>query len=363
MNMLKIRQLFTAFITILLLPAFLTGCSSQPTDTTPVELTRPVTVSSLTEQSQAVRLEYLGVIGAGELKKYSFKVPGKLAHLNVHKGEAVQPGKLLADLDKSDFSLALRNSQLNLSQAEQVYLDAQTQYTKYQELVKAGAMAQNDLDKAKLDRDIKESTYQKAQIDVEAKQNTMADTLLYADMAGYVTDILFQEGEILGAGYPVIVVRGQEQVLNIGLDQNDAAKIKPGTQAEVKVGSFTGAGKVTRIDQVPDTQTRTYNTEIKLTKEIPAEAYFIGATADVSLAAGEEKGIWIPISAVMNDGEDYVFIVQTDRAVKKNISLKNSQGFTVRVEGLNPGDNLVTSGMKELSEGIKVTIAPTAGGQ
>ncbi|MDO0823234.1 hypothetical protein [Desulfosporosinus nitroreducens] len=100
-----------------------------------------------------------------------------------------------------------------------------------------------------------------------------------------------------------------------------------------------------------------------MTKEIPPEAYFIGATASVSLASGAEKGIWIPISAVMNDGEDYVFLFQTDRAVKKNISLKNTQGFNVRVEGLNSGDIMVTSGMKELSEGMKVTIAPTAGGQ
>jgi len=361
--MIKSKPLSTAFISILLLPAFITGCSSQPTDTTPVEIIRPVKVSSLTEQSQSVELEYLGVIGSGELKKYSFKVPGKMAYLNVHKGEAIHKGELLAGLNQTDLSLALRNSQLNLSQAEQVYQDAQTQYTKYQELVKAGAMAQIDLDKAKLDRDVKQTTYQKAQVDVEAKQNVLADTKLYADMAGYVTDILYKEGENLAAGYPVIVVRSQKQVINVGLNQTDAAKIKPGTLAEVKVGSFTGGGEVTRIDQVPDTETRTYNTEIKLTKEIPVEAYFIGATADVSLAVGEEKGIWIPISAVMNDGEDYVFVVQTDRAVKKNISLKDSQGFNVRVEGLNPGDKLVTSGMKQLTEGMKVTIDQTAGGQ
>ena len=305
------------------------------------------------------------MIGAGELKKYSFKVPGKLAHLNVHIGEAVHKGKLLADLNQTDISLALRNSQLSLSQAEQVYQDAQAQCTNYQKLVEAGAMAQIDLDKAKLDRDVKESTFQKAQVDVEAKQNALADTQLYSDMNGYVSDILYKAGENLAAGYPVIVVRSQKQVINVGLDQTDAAKIKLGTHAEVKVGSFSGVGEVTRIDQVPDTETRTYNTEIHLSSEIPAEAYFIGATADVSLAIGTEKGIWIPISAVMNNGEDYVFIVQTDRAVKKNISLKDSQAFNVRIEGLNSGDNLVTSGMKQLNEGMKVTIAPTetAGGQ
>ncbi len=360
--MMRNKLLTTALITFLLLSAFLTGCSSQTTDTTTVEITRSVTISSITEQSQSVQLKYLGVIGAGELKKYSFKVPGKLAHLKVHIGDAIQKGKLLADLNQSDLSLALRNSQLNLSQAELVLKDAQTQYSTYQELVKGGVMAQIDLDKAKLDMDVKESNYQKAQVEVEAKQNALTDTMLYSDMNGYVTDILYKEGENLAAGNPVIVVRSQKQVINVGLDQTDAAKIKLGTKAEVKIGSYTGVGEVNRIDQVPDTVTRTYNADIILSSEIPAQAYLIGATADVSLAIGAENGIWVPISAVMNDGEDYVFIVQSDRAVKKNISLKDSQGFNVRVEGLNPGDSLVTSGMKQLNEGMKVTIEPTAGG-
>src|SRR5665648_75248 len=361
--MMKRNQLVITLITLLLSSAVLTGCSSQPADTIPVEITRTVTVSPITEQSQSVQLEYLGVIGSGELKKYSFKLPGKLAHLKVQKGEAIHPGKLLADLDQKDISLALRNSQLNLSQAKQMYLDAKTQCDTYQKLFEAGAMAQTDLDKAKLDRDVKESTYKKTQVDVEAKQNALNDALLYSDMEGYVTDILFKEGENLAAGYPVIVVRSKKQVVNVGLDQTDVAKIKLGTQVKVKVGSFTGAGDVTRIDQVPDAETRTYNTEIKLTKEIPNEAYLIGASVGVSLANGAEKGIWIPIAAVMNGGDDYVFIVQNDRAVKKNISLKNTQNFNVRVEGLNSGDNLVTSGMNQLNEGMKVTIAPIAGGQ
>ncbi|WP_298201241.1 hypothetical protein [Desulfosporosinus sp.] len=42
-------------------------------------------------------------------------------------------------------------------------------------------MAQTDLDKAKLDMDVKGSNYQRAQVDLEAKQNGLADTELYSD--------------------------------------------------------------------------------------------------------------------------------------------------------------------------------------
>lgn len=100
-------------------------------------------------------------------------------------------------------------------------------------------MAQTDLDKAKLDMDVKGSNYQRAQVDLEAKQNGLADTELYSDMAGYVTDIFYKEGENLAGGYPVIVVRNQEQVIDVGLGQTDAAKFSKRHDHGYRPGSLS----------------------------------------------------------------------------------------------------------------------------
>lgn len=351
----------SSFLPALLLLALLlstAGCSTQAqTDsTTETGKLKPVTVLALKDQSLPVELKYTGIIGSGEVRKLSFKVPGKLAQVYVHKGDHVTSGQKLAELSKTDLSFALQASEINVEKAALAYNEAKNSYASLEQLYAAGGLAKNDLDKAKLDLDVKEATYRQAQIDSQGKKSALNDTELYSNLDGYVVDVLNKEGEILAAGYPLIVLRQGQQVVNVGLSQADVKKVQPGAAATVLVGNSKAAGKVKTVDQVPDSESRSYNAEITLSEELPAPAYQIGATVKVSIAIGEEKGWWIPIADVMNDGEDYVFVIENGRATKKNIRLLNNQGFNVSVEGLKSGDILVTSGMKELKEGSPVSV-------
>lgn len=350
------RTFLALLLTVSLLAV--TGCSTAAqTDATPEpEQSHPVSVLEIKEQSLPVELTYTGTLGTGEIRKLSFKVPGKLAKVYVHKGDHVTSGQKLAELNKTDLNYALEAAQITVQKAGLAYNEAKTGYTRLEQLAAAGGLAQSDLDKAKLDLDVKEATYRQAQIDAQAKESALKDTDLYSNMDGYVVDVLNHEGEVAAAGYPVVVLRQGQQLVNVGLSQEDVKKVKQGTAAAVSIESLKAAGKIKTIDPVPDAQSRTYNAEIALSEELPAQAYQIGATVKVAFAIGEKQGIWIPISSVLNDGEDYVFVVDNGRALKKNIRLLDHQGFNVRVEGLKPGDVLVTSGMKELKEGSPVNV-------
>lgn len=63
----------------------------------------------------------------------------------------------------------------------------------------------------------------------------------------------------------------------------------------------------------------------------------------------------IPISSILNDGEDYVYVVENGRAVRKNITLGDAHEDKVSVEGLKAGDKLVIEGMKEIKAGYRVS--------
>ena len=203
---------------------------------------------------------------------------------------------------------------------------------------------------------MQEATFKQAKLELEAKQIQLKDAQLYADMDGYVVDILFRESEIVAAGYPVVVVRSPEQKVNVGLSQNDVYKVKAGDEVEVTVNGKTTKGKVQRLDSVPDEQTRTYNAEILITEPYPADSYFLGVTAEVKFTQGEVSGIWVPLACILNDGDDYLFVVQDDRAIRRNIKILDVQGFNVHIEGLEAGEQYVISGMKTLKEGNKVKI-------
>lgn len=345
------------FVLSLLPMIFLsTGCAQQTAGEVSQEKPKRVKVLEVKEDTLPVRLKYTGMTSSGEMKKYSFKVPGKLTEVKVEKGSPVQAGQTLATVSTTELSLDLEHSELTLQKAEKAYTEAKDTYAKLEKLFQAGALSEDDLTKAKLDLDVKEASYNQAKIGLESKKLQLNDAALTSDMDGYVVDVLNQEGEIIAAGYPVVVVRAGTQEVTVGLSQSDVSKIKVGTVAHVTLDGQETQGQVTRIDAVPDSQSRTYNTVITLSKPFPEDRYYLGATAQVEFELGGVKGIWVPLASVLNDGEDYVFVIEAGRAVKKNLKLLDVQSFNVRVEGLAPGDQLVTTGMKALKEGTKVQV-------
>lgn len=333
-----------------------TGCAKQAQVEVPPEKPRIVKVREVKEDKMPVRLQYTGITSTGEVKKYSFKVPGKLAEIYVEKGSSVHSGQKLASVSTTELSLAVQNSEITLQMAERAYSEARDSYSKYEKLFEAGALPESDLNKLKLDLDVKEATYNQAKIGLQADQIRLNDANLYSDMDGVVVDVLFKRGEIISAGYPVIVVRDIEQKVTVGLSQKDVKKIKVGTETQIILDGMTAQGQVTRIDSIPETQSRTYNTEILLSKPFSEDKFYLGATAQVEFEMGDAQGIWIPLNSVMNDGEDYIYIIEENRAVKRNIKLLDVQGFNVRVEGLKSGEQLVIMGMKALKEGTKVEL-------
>lgn len=332
------------------------GCSKETiSETSPVK-EKLVKVQETKEEALPVLLRYTGMTSAGELKKYSFKVPGKLSEFYVEKGSHVRTGERLASVATTELELAVQASRLTVQKAENAYTEALDSYTKLEKLFQAGALAETDLKKAKLDLDIKEASYDQANVELQSKEIQFNDASIYSDMDGYVVDILFKKSEVIAAGYPVVVLRNDEQKVTVGLSQNDVRNINTGTIAKVNIAGIEAKGVVTRIDSVPDSQSRTYNTEILLSEPYPSERFFLGATAQVEFELGMAKGIWVPLASVLNDGEDYIFEVKDNRAVKKNIKLLDIQGFNVRVDGLAPGEEIVTMGMKALKEGTKVQL-------
>ncbi len=332
------------------------GCSKETVAETSTIKEKLVKVQETKEEALPVLLRYTGMTSSGEVKKYSFKVPGKLAEIYVEKGSRVRTGQKLASVSTTELELGVQASQLSVQKAEKAYTEALDSYTKLEKLFQTGAIAEADLKKVKLDLDVKEASYNQAKIELQSKQIQLNDASIYSDMDGYVVDILFKKSEIIATGYPVVVLRNDEQKVTVGLSQNDVRNIKVGTVAKVNIDGIEAKGAVTRIDSVPDSQSRTYNTEILLSEPHPSERFFLGATAQVEFELGMAKGIWVPLSSVLNDGEDYIFEVKDNRAVKKNIKLLDVQGYNVRVDGLAPGEEIVTMGMKALKEGTKVQL-------
>ncbi|EKQ56850.1 MULTISPECIES: efflux RND transporter periplasmic adaptor subunit [unclassified Clostridium] len=398
----KILAVCLAFFNFIVL----SGCSKS--DSKADVKIYPVKAIELNNESYPVSLEYEGITGGSEVRKLSFKSSAKISKIYVSKGQHVKKGDNLVDLDKTDLNFAMEGAkaqmdaataqynkavngatvedinkaQIAVKNAQDNYDYCKDLYDKNVTLYQMKAVTQQQINDIKNKLDGSESALNAAKETLtqlqngtreEDKQAALAqlntakanydskvdldkDASLTADEDGYVVDVLCKEGEMQAAGYPVILIRSENQVVTVGLSDEDVKKVQIGTKAQIKIDDETSEGEITNIVQMSDKQSGTFSAEIKLLSPIDNSKFYIGQSVKVNINNGEKAGIWIPISSILNDGEDYVYVVEDGHAIRKNITLGQTNENEVCVDGLKSGDNLVSEGMKNIKAGYQVSV-------
>ncbi|MGF7058134.1 efflux RND transporter periplasmic adaptor subunit [Brassicibacter mesophilus] len=406
------RKLF--YLTIILTLLCSNGCSDTSNKSAELENIKPVAVEKLNSETFPILLEYIGTLQSKQIKKYSFKSSGKIAKIPVANGQLVNKGDMLAELDSTELKLAAKASEsqmnaakalydkavkgasdeeidqakLNVKKAKDAYDFSLSTYEKVQKLYDSGSISKQKLDESKLQLDNSETNlklteeilsqatngsraedkqaayaqYQQAKASYEAQEKLVEDTQLKADVNGYVVNVLYEIGEMAPAGHPVVVIRTDGQIINVGLSQQDIKKIDIGTEVNITIDDTKIKGLVSLINNVIDNKSRTYNVEIAIDDSYKSLNLPLGSIANVSFIMGSKNGVWVPISYISNDGQDYVYVVEDNRVVRKNIIIKNIYQDKVLVDGLKSGDLLITKGIKNVKEGYKVVVQQQIGG-
>ncbi len=330
------------------------------------EKTRAVQIEEVKSTTNPVALSYVGTVDSKDIVDYSFKSGGKLARLYVEEGDRVKKGELLAQLDAQDINFQLsaatatmNSAQENIKKAKDQLDYSEKQLEKMESLQKDGGISKDQLDQIRLQRDIAmasynqaNSQYQSATADYSYKQTVLEESAIYAKQDGIVAKAPFEEGERVGSSEGIITLRSMNQIVNIGLAQGDLNDIRVGQSAVVDVDGKKATGIVESIDEVPDITTRTYKAQIRVNDG----QYRLGMIAKVSIDIGEKQGVWVPMQSIFSDGENYVYVVDNDRAFKRTVQMLENHEDRVMVSGVDSGELLAVSGMKNLNDGSKVNI-------
>lgn len=179
--------------------------------------------------------------------------------------------------------------------------------------------------------------------------------ILYSGMDGVVAEIYTAPDELVGKDQPVLVLRTDDQVIQVGVTDKDIERIEkfgdPVTYFEINDKKISA--KLKDMNKLPDQISRTYTVTVTLEEE---KDLLIGQMGTVSFELSRISGIWLPISWIQNDGEDYVYIVSAENRVeRRNIKLNELNLDKVRVDGLAEGDRIITVGNAYVKEGQSVT--------
>jgi len=315
----------------------------------------PVEVKAVKKCQRSKQVEYFGIVSSSVMN-YSFVMSGKVETIFVNKNQIVTKGTKLIQLETSGLKLALEASEKQLVQAEIAFRESEKYYQNLKTAFQTGGISETDLNKVKLDRDIKEQDFLQAKIDLRAKQENLNNATIIAASDGIVSEIKPQKGEIIEAGAETILVQGTGNYVETSISQKDLDQILIGAKAIIEYKSKKLEGNVSYISALPDFQTfrHTLKVEFKNNKsELPAS---IGQTVKIYIETGTISGIWIPIKYVVNNGENYVNVVENERLRKKSVQIIDYFVDEVRIEGLAENDLLITKGARNVNEGFKVKI-------
>lgn len=246
----------------------------------------------------------------------------------------------------------LEEEELKLKRVqEQVDQELQSASNDLAAAADAYRQAQNDL--ADLLDGADESDIEAAQLQVDQARASLQQVRLQleyatltAPIAGIVTALNVQPGEMVSAGQAAVVVISDLSVLvvEINLDETDVAQVTVGQEALVSVDAFPEAelsGEVAYIAPVAETQSGVvlYPVTVQLLPtEFPVRS---GMTADVEIVSASQEGaLIIPLRAVHTEGEQaYVYRVVGGQTEQVEVELGMMTDTDVEVtNGLIEGD-------------------------
>src|SRR6202158_141130 len=300
-----------------------------------------------------------GVIGTMEAVHgvmVSADLPGSVAKINFDSGKAVREGEVLVELDTRE-----ERAQLTSLEAQRDL--AKVNFGRMQELVNAGVISRMDYDQATAQQKATEANVAEIRATIDRKT-------IRAPFSGILGIRKVNLGQYLPAGSPVVSNQSLNPIyVNVGRPQKGGAPARVGRKLRVTAEDVAGkvfAGSVTAIDSEVDPTTR--NIQVQATLSNPEGKLRPGMFVQVEMPLGASRSvIALPASAInYAPYGDSVFVItdlkdptgKTYRGVRQHfVKVEGARGDQVAViSGLNPGAEVVTSGVFKLRNGAAVQV-------
>ena len=301
-------------------------------------------------------LTVIGTTAAVQGVTVSADLPGLVARISFQSGRAVREGEVLVELDT-------RQEQAQLTAAEAQRDLAQVNFERMKGLVVDGAISKADFDRAAAEQ--KETEARVGEI-----RATIARKTIRAPFSGILGIRQVNLGQYLSAGDPIVPLQSLHPIyVNFGVPQQDTNRVRLGGSLLVRAEDAGGAeftGRITAVDSVVNQETR--NVQVQATVPNPDGKLRPGMFVQTNVRTGAaQKVVALPASAInYAPFGDSVFIVgdikgpngETYRGVRQQfVKLGGSRGDQIAViAGLNPGDEVVTSGAFKLRNGAAVLV-------
>jgi len=351
------------------------------------------------------------VNGTGKIEprtqvKISADVSAKITNLAVKEGQWVEKGALLVTLERDRYLAAVesaeasvRSAEANASLAHQNMENTQKEYERSKALLGRGMEAQSAFD-------AKQNAYQvdvprhkaaleqvaQAQAALKQARSDLSKTTIYAPMAGTVSELNKEAGEIaLGSQFQsdviLVIADLSEMEAQVNVDENDIANIAIDQPADIQVDAMPGQvlhgivreiGSSANASGAGTTQQKT-EFEIKISVTNPPKTLKPGMTATADIVTKtNDHALSVPLQCVAlrtldqlvpkggkrkdaaarfkpdRDGfVEVVFGVEKGHAVARQVTTGIQSEERIEIlTGLTEGDEVVSGSYRAISKDL-----------
>ena len=285
----------------------------------------------------------------------SAQTSGIVESVQVDVNDSVTAGDTLVMINSSQQKAQLSQAQANLAQAQALNEDAQILLKRNRSLLAKKTVSQGTFDSSVAQAKSTQASVLAAKAQVEQAEEQLSYTHVKAPYAGIVSERMVQVGELVNPGQPLmagfspkdlraITAMPQKLVAQLNITANNPIKINA-------LGEIISAEKFTLFPFADS-----HYSSIRARIDLPSredDSLLPGTWVEVRVPIEEKEGIYLPASAIMQQGEVasiYVKHASTGqfklRYVRLGQVLNQKLGQQVEIiSGLNPNEEIAINAL------------------
>jgi len=327
----------------------------------------PVEIVSLSAEPVEQSTEYVASLKSRQSTTIQPQVEGFITRVAVKSGQQVAKGAVLFEIDSAPEQAALASMQSMRPMREAEVEFARQQVQRNKTLLDAGAVSQREVEQYETQLRTSEAQLKALDEQIKQERSQLDYYRVTSPTAGTIGDVPVNAGDrVIRATVLTTVDQNGVLELYINVPVQQAPQLKVGLPVRLvdDRGQVLTTNKITFVSPTVDTQTQSVLAKAALVEgrgQFRADQFVRARVIWSTL-----PGLTVPVTAVTRVNAQYfVFVAEKGgpgmTAKQKAVQLGEIIGNHYVVQsGLQPGEQLIVSGLQKIRDGAPVMPAPPA---
>jgi len=285
---------------------------------------------------------------------------------DVGTGDYVEQGLTLAHIRREDLQNQMAQAQAQLDQATAQHTRADHDFERAKALYSTQSLTKPDYDQSEEALNATRAAMDNAKAALLQSQLTLGDADLKAPFSGYILSRNVDLGSLVSPATNAFTIADIGRVkVAFGAPDYVLSQVRLGQELTIQTETAVPLkGRVTSISPAADTRNRIFAIEVTVGNR---DGHLRpGMIASIGLGEIPHSSIAIPLSAIVplpSEPDHFAVMVAQERAGAlvaklRRVQLGTTHDNSVAVEGVQPGERVVSVGAQLLRDGDPIQVIP-----